>query len=309
MKQEFQARRGKAVVGENTMMRMGLALALAGALTAVQAQAQTPAKAAGSPSAVARYKAPRGPDKVHPDLNGVWQVLNTANWDIEPHAARAALQMRPGPAVPVPAKEVLALGAVGSVPAGEGVVQGGKIPYTAEAMKMRDENRADYLARDPEVKCYMPGVPRANYMPMPFEFVQSDKSMLMVYEYAGAVRNILFKDPGPPKADSWMGQSLAHWEGDTLVVTVTGQNDSTWFDRAGNFHSADMVVVERWTPTGPGLMRYEATITDPNTFTRPWKMSMNLYKLQGEDAHLKQFKCIEFVEELMYGKYRKEPLK
>ncbi|MGZ3273641.1 MAG: hypothetical protein ACXU82_08115 [Caulobacteraceae bacterium] len=293
------------------MIRMGLALALAGAITATQAQAQTPAKVTPTrpPPTAARYKAPRGPDKVHPDLNGVWQVLNTASWDIEPHAARAALQMRPGPVVPVPAKEVLALGAVGSVPAGEGVVEGGMIPYTPEAKKMRDENRADYLKRDPEVKCYMPGVPRANYMPMPLQFVQSEKSMLIVYEYAGAVRNIQFKDPGPPKADSWMGQSVAHWEGDTLVVTVTGQNDSTWFDRAGNFHSADMVVVERWTPTGPGVMRYEATVTDPQTFTRPWKLSMNLYKRQGEDAHLQQFKCIEFVEELIYGQYRKEPLK
>ena len=265
--------------------------------------------AAQAHAAAAAYKAPRGPDGTHPDLNGVWQAMNTANWDIEPHAARAALQMRPGPVIPVPAKEVVALGAVGSVPAGPGVVEGGQIPYTPEALKMRNENRADYLKRDPEVKCYMPGVPRANYMDKPFQILQSEKSMLIVYEYAGAVRNILFKDPGPPPADSWMGQSVARWDGDTLVVKVTGQNDSTWFDRAGNFHSADMVVEERWTPTSPTTIRYEATITDPQTFTRPWKMSLNLYKRQGEDAQLQQFKCIEFVEELLYGELRKEPLK
>jgi hypothetical protein len=267
------------------------------------------AHAQGKSKAAAVYKAPRGPDGKHPDLNGVWQAMNSAGWDIEPHAARAALQLRPGPVVPVPAKPVLALGAVGAVPGGLGIVEGGEIPYTPEAKKQRDANRADYLNLDPEVKCYLPGVPRANYMHLPFQVFQSEKSMLIAYEYAGAVRNILFTDPGPAPVDSWMGQSVAKWDGDTLVVTVTGMNDRTWFDRAGNFHSDQMQVVERWTPTGPGLMRYEATITDPATFTRPWKMSFNLYKRQGEDARLNQFKCVEFVEELMYGDLRKEPLK
>lgn len=255
------------------------------------------------------YRAPRAAGKIHPDLNGVWQAMNTANWDIEPHAARSALQMRPGPYGPVPAKEVLALGAIGAPPAGLGVVVGGEIPYTPDARKQRDENRADWINRDPEIKCYLPGVPRANYMALPFQIFQSEKSLLIAYEYAGAVRNLTYTDPGPAPVDSWMGQSVARWEGDTLLVTVTGQNDSTWFDRAGNFHSAEMKVVERWTPTGPGVMRYEAEMTDPNTFARPWKISLNLYKRQGEDARLQQFKCVEFVEEMMYGRLRKEPLK
>lgn len=290
------------------MIRIVAALAVAGLMVGggpALAQGKGKAKA----SATAAYKAPRLAGTKQPDLNGVWQVMNTAGWDVEPHAARAALQLRPGPYWPLPAKEVLALGAVGAVPGGAGVVEGGEIPYTAEAKQVRDENRANYLDRDPEVKCYLPGVPRANYMHLPFQIFQSDKSMMIAYEYAGAVRNLLFDDPGPPPVDSWMGQSLAKWDGDTLVVTVTGQNDRTWFDRAGNHHSADMVVEERWTPTGPMTMRYEATITDPNTFTRPWKMSMNLYKRVGEDAQLQQFKCVEFVEELMYGHLRKEPLK
>ncbi|MBW8815405.1 MAG: hypothetical protein JF588_18440 [Caulobacterales bacterium] len=285
------------------MIRIAAALAVVGLLAAAPAaEAQTKAKAP-------IYHAPRGPDGKHPDLNGVWQVMNSAGWNIEPHAASAALQMRPGPFVPVPAKAVVALGAVGSVPAGLGVVEGGEIPYKPEAKTRRDENRADYLARDPEVKCYLPGVPRANYMHLPFQIFQSESATIIAYEYAGAVRNLMFKDPGPAPVDSWMGQSVAKWDGDTLVVTVTGMNDSTWFDRAGNFHSDQMTVVERWTPTGPGVMRYEATITDPETFTRPWKMSMNLYKHVGEDARLGQFKCVEFVEELMYGSLRKEPLK
>ena len=287
------------------MIRLMATLALAGAVIGGQAQAAAPKAKPASAS----YRAPRGPDGVHPDLNGVWQAMNTANYDLEPHAARSALAMRPGPFGPVPMKDVLALGAVGAVPAGLGVVEGGAIPYTAEARKQRDENRADWLRRDPEIKCYLPGVPRANYMALPFQIFQSQKATLIAYEYAGAVRSLLFTDPGPAPVDSWMGQSVAKWEGDTLVVTVTGQNDSTWFDRAGNFHSADMKVVERWTPTGPTTLRYEAEITDPATFTRPWKVSLNLYKRVGEDARLQQFKCVEFVEELMYGHLRKEPLK
>ena len=125
----------------------------------------------------------------------------------------------------------------------------------------------------------------------------------------GAVRDILFNDPGPAPIDSWMGQSVGKWEGDTLVVTVTGQNDSTWFDRAGNFHSGDMKVVERWTLMNENTIHYEAEITDPATFTKPWKMSMLIYRRLGDDARLQQFKCVEFVEELMYGDLRKEPLK
>jgi hypothetical protein len=159
------------------------------------------------------------------------------------------------------------------------------------------------------VKCYLPGVPRANYMDHPFEIFQSENSMLISYEYAAAVRNILFKDPGPAPTDSWMGQSVAKWEGDTLVVTVTGFLDRTWFDRAGNFHSDQMKVVERWTPMDATHVRYEAEITDPETFTRPWKMKFILYKHVGENDRLLQFKCVEFVEELLFGHLRKNPLK
>jgi hypothetical protein len=245
----------------------------------------------------------------HPDFNGVWQAMNSANFDIEPHLAQAAMALRPGPVIPVPAKEVVALGAVGAVPAGLGVVEGGEIPYTPEAKAKRDENKAHWLERDPEIKCYLPGVPRANYMALPFEIFQSNKEMLFAYEYAGAVRNVTFTDPGPAPIDSWMGQSVAHWEGDTFVVKVTGMNDSTWFDRAGDFHSDQMTVVERYTLLDPDTIRYQAEITDPQTFTRPWTIAMNLYRRKGEDARLQQFKCAAFVEELMYGQYRKEPLK
>ena len=243
-----------------------------------------------------------------PDLNGVWQVLNTANYDLEPHPARAAMAFRPGRVGPVPAKEVIALGAVGAVPAGLGVVEGGKIPYKPEMLARKSENQAKWLERDPEVKCYLPGVPRANYMPFPFQILQSDKAIFFAYEYAGAVRNVYMTDPGPAPVDSWMGQSVGKWDGDTLVITVTGVNDQTWFDRAGNHHSEKMKVTERYTPQGPDHIWYEATIEDPQTFSRPWKIRMPLYRHINPDARLNQFKCVEFVEELLYGKFRKTPV-
>jgi hypothetical protein len=243
-----------------------------------------------------------------PDLNGIWQALNEANYDIEMHMARPALAVRPGPYGPVPAAPVLALGAVGSVPPGMGVVEGGEIPYRPDMLARRQENRDNWLTRDPEIKCYLPGVPRATYLPYPFQILHSDKAVFFAYEYAGATRNIYLTDPGPPPVDSWMGQSSGTWEGDTFVVDVTGFNDQTWFDRSGNFHSDALHVVERYTRTGPDVLRYEATIEDPNVFTRPWTISMPLYRRLEKNAQLMDFKCVEFVEELIYGKWRKKPL-
>ena len=267
------------------------------------------ADAAAPAPAAAAWKAKRGPDGVHPDLNGVWQVLNTANYNIEAHPAQAALQLRPGPYVPVPDAGVVALGAIGAVPAGIGIVQGdGKIPYTAEALALRDENRAKAVELDPEVKCYLPGIPRANYMDKPFQIFHSDKAVFFAYEYAGAVRNVFLDDPGEAPIDSWMGQSYGKWDGDTFVIEVTGLLPDTWLDRSGNLHGSTTKVVERWTPTSDYTMRYEAEITDEEVYTKPWKIAFNLYKKVGEDAQLQQFKCVEFVEELMYGHLRKNPL-
>jgi hypothetical protein len=257
--------------------------------------------------APAAYRAPRTPDG-KADLNGIWQALNEANYDLEMHMAKPAMSLRPGPYGPLPSAPVLALGAVGSVPPGMGIVEGGTIPYKPEMLAKRKENQEKWLERDPEIKCYLPGVPRANYMPQPFQILQSQSAIFFAYQYAGAVRNVYLKNPGPPPVDSWMGQSVAKWEGDTLVVDVTGFNDSTWFDRAGNFHSDQLHVVERYTRTAPDILSYEATIEDPQTFTKPWKISMPLYRRVEKNAQLMDFKCVEFVEELMYGQWRKKPL-
>ena len=234
---------------------------------------------------------PRGPDG-HPNLNGIWQSLNTANWDIQQHAARS------GP--------VVALGAVGAVPPGLGVVESNELPYLPAAAAKKKENFENRLTADPEVKCYMPGVPRAAYLPYPFQIVQTPKYVLMAYEYAGANRTIFMDKAPPPPADSWMGHSVGRWEGDTLVVDVTAQNDETWFDRAGNFHSDALHVVERYTPLSADALTYEATIEDPKVFSRPWKITMPLYRRLEKNAQLLEFKCVEFVEELMYGHLRKQ---
>jgi hypothetical protein len=270
----------------------------------VAAAAALVAMATGQPSA---YRAPRT-EGGHPDLNGIWQALNTANYDIETHVARPAMALREGPHGPLPAPEVLLLGAVGSVPGGLGVVEGGSIPYKPEALAKKKENEENWLTRDPEIFCYLPGVPRATYMPYPFQIFQNVDSMMITYEFAGAVREIYMKDPGPPPVESWMGQSVGRWEGETLVVVVTGLNDRTWFDRSGNFHSDQLRVVERYTRVGPDHLRYEATIEDPEVFTRPWKIEMPLYRRVEPAAQLFDFKCVEFVEELMYGQYRRKPL-
>jgi len=234
---------------------------------------------------------PRLPDG-KPNLSGLWQAMNTANWDLEEHPARPSL--------------ALALGAAGAEPGGPSVVEGGTIPYLPATRAKKLDNFEHRLTADPEIKCYLPGVPRANYMPYPFEILHSTKSIFFAYEYDGAVRNVFLKDPGPAPVDSWMGQSVAHWEGDTLVLDVTGLDERTWFDRAGNYHSDALHVVERYTPMGPNVLSYEATIEDPKVFSRPWKIQMPLYRHLEKDARLAEFKCVEFVEELMYGNFTKK---
>ena len=228
-----------------------------------------------------------------PDLNGIWQAMGAAHWDLQDHQARS------GP--------VLELGAIAAVPAGLSVVEGNEIPYQPWAAAKKKENYENWLTRDPEVKCYLPGIPRATYMPYPFQILQThNNDILMAYEFASASRLIKMGKTEPPPVDTWMGQSTGRWEGDTLIVDNNGFNDSTWFDRAGNFHSEALHVVERFTPKGPDVLDYQVTIEDPKVFTRPWKIQIPLYRRQDKNVQLMEFKCVEFVEELMYGHLRKK---
>jgi hypothetical protein len=245
-----------------------------------------------SRSAAAQFT--RMPDG-KPNLNGIWAASNTANWNIQTHQARQ------GP--------VIALGAAFSVPGGLGVVEGDEIPYKPEAVAQRDANARNWMANDPEVKCYLPGVPRATYMPYPFQIVQSTapNDILITYEFASASRVIHMSTNQESPTDTWMGWSNGRWEGDTLVVDVKNFGADTWFDRAGNYHSEALHVVERYTPLGPDVLQYEATIEDPNVFTRPWTMSMPIYRRVEKNAQLMEYKCVEFAEELMYGHLSKQP--
>ena len=264
---------------------------------AARTSAQTPA-----------FRAARLEGTAHPTLNGVWQALNTAHWDLEAHVARPALATVPGPAGNVPAAPVLAFGAIGGVPGGLGVVEGGSIPYRPGAAAQRQENFDNALTRDPEVKCFLPGIPRATYMPYPFQIVQSTERILVIYEFASANRTIYLEDVGPAPVASWMGHSVGRWDGDTLIVDVTGQVADTWFDRAGNFHSGALRVTERYTLISPDHLQYEATIEDPEVFTRAWTISMPLYRRKEPNVQLTEYKCVEFVEELLYGHLRSEQL-
>jgi hypothetical protein len=247
-----------------------------------------------------------------PNFSGVWQALNEANWDLEAHEARPGAVTQPGvypyAYAQVPAAPVLALGAAGGVPGSLGVVDGGTIPYKPEALAKKKDNAAHWIDRDPELKCYLPGIPRAMYLPYPFQIVQSTNKIQMAYEFSNAARTIhLDKVEGPPD-DTFMGHSVGHWDGDTLVVTVTDFNDKTWFDRAGNFHSDKLKLVERFTPISPDAIRYQVTVEDPEVFTRAWTLTMPLYRRLEPNAQLIEYRCVEFVEEFLYGHLRKQQL-
>jgi len=280
-----------------------VAAATAGALAVVWLGMTHIAGQSGANGAEASYRAPRTADG-RADLNGIWQALNSAHWDIQGHAAG-----------PSPFPELL--GAIGAVPPGQGVVEGHDIPYQPWALAKKRENFEKRLAPesfadvfnriggDPEARCYLPGVPRATYMPFPFQIVQTPGHILIAYEYASASRTILMDSTAKSPVESWMGWSIGRWEGDTLVVDVTDFNGNTWFDRAGNFHSEALHVVERYTPMSPYHLQYEATIEDPKVFTRPWKINMPLYRRMEPNVQVMEFKCVEFAEPLMYHTLRK----
>lgn len=225
-----------------------------------------------------------------PNLNGIWQVMNGANWNLEPHEARTALVAEDK------------LGAIGAVPAGLGVVEGGVIPYLPAAREQRETNRKSAPGADPEAACYLPGIPRANYMDHAFQIIQGGAGdLLFAYEYASANRVIHMQKAEAPPIDTWMGTSYGSWEGDTLKVVTLGQNGRTWLDRAGDYLSPTGTVTERFKLKDPDHITYEATIEDPAVYSRPWKISMPLYRQTEPNAQLLEFNCVPFAELLLYG--------
>jgi len=268
--------------------RIGLAILAAGAaVSAASLSIIVPMYGQSQSAATARTADGK------PDFTGIWQAMNTANWDLQAHAASR------GP--------VIALGAAFSVPAGPGVVDGNEIPYLPAAAAKKKENAENWLARDPEIKCFLPGVPRMMYMPYPVQIIQGQDTILMASEFASASRTVRMNSKEKSPTDSWMGWSIGRWEDDTLVIDVTDQTDQTWFDRAGNFHTEALKVVERYTLVDRNTINYEATMEDPKVFSRPWKISMPLYRHLEKNAQVMEYKCVEFAEELMYGHLRKLP--
>ena len=230
----------------------------------------------------------------NPDLNGIWQAMGSAHRDLLPHEARM------GP--------IVEMGAAGAIPAGLGVVVGGEIPYQDWARAQQQANQQDWLAKDPAVKCYMPGIPRATYMPFPFQIIQGADTIIFAYEFASASRVVYMNKPDfEHPFEAWMGHSRGTWQDDTLVIDVASHVPDTWFDSSGNFHSEQLRVEERYKLLSPDVIEYEATITDPEVFTRPWTIRLPLYRRAEEGAQLLEFKCVEFAEELMYGHLVKKP--
>jgi hypothetical protein len=224
------------------------------------------------------YVPPRTPDG-HPDLQGFWQVLTTAAWDIQDHHAHLG------------------------VPAGKGVVEGNDIPYLPAALRKKQSNFENRHTLDPETRCFLPGVPRITYMPFPFQIVQGRDQVTILYEYLHTIRYIYLRGEHPAgPIEWWMGDSRGRWEGNTLVVDVVHFNGDTWFDRAGNHHSEALHVIERYTPLGPDHLAYEATIEDPQVFTRPWKMTMTLYRRQDPGMELLEYECYAYKFEAEWKK-------
>jgi len=194
-----------------------------------------------------------------------------------------------------------------AIPPGQSIVDGDSIPYKPEALASRNENFAGRMKLDPEIKCYMPGLPRATYLPYPFQIIQSQKDIMFAYEYATTNRVVNMGAAKEAAVDTWMGTSNGRWQGDTFVVDVTGFNGKSWFDRAGNFATSNLHVVERYTLVDANTINYEATIEDSAVFTQPWKVNLMLYRLRDKNARLLEFKCVEFAEELLYGDLVSKP--
>lgn len=293
-------------VPRGVVAAVALAVASAGAVGSVSCARGGPAEESGQLVRPAQVEG-------KPNFTGIWQANNEAHWDLQAHEARPAVMTQPGlhpyAYARIAAAPMVALGATAGVPGSLGVIQGdGVVPYTPEAAARKQQNAEHWIDRDPELKCYLPGIPRAMYMPYPFEITQSSNKIHMAFTFSNAARTIHLDTVDGPPDDTWMGHSAGRWEGDTLVVEVTNFNGRTWFDRAGNFHSEALRLVERFTPLTPDIIHYEVQIEDPKVFTRPWRIAMPLYRRVEPGMQLIEYRCIEFAEEFMYGNLRKQPL-
>jgi hypothetical protein len=237
------------------------------------------AQGRGAPaSAAAAFRAPRIAALNQPNFQGIWQTFSSAHYDLEPHAASYGM------------------------PAGVGVVvdpASGKIPYTPAGLQKKQANFKNRLADDPHGKCWKPGTPHFVYLPFPFQIVQTGTQVTMISEYVHNVRTIYLnraKHYPDGEVDFWNGDSFGKWEGDTLVTDVANFGNMGWLDRSGNHHSEALKVVERFTLIDADTMRYEATLTDPKTFTQPWTIRVLLYRRKEPNLRIMEYECHAYAD-------------
>jgi hypothetical protein len=205
-----------------------------------------------------------------PDFSGIWQTTSAADFDLEPHSARK------------------------DAPPGTGIVEGNQIPYLPAALEQKKRNFEARTATDPRLKCWTLGTPRGIYYPEPFQIFQRDRDLTLVFQFGHSVRTIHTNGTLHPEVtdnEFWLGDSRGKWEGDTLVVDVKDFNDETWLDRAGNFHSTALHVVERWKFLDANTIEYAATLEDPKVFSRPWNISVILHRHREKNFQLIEDYC------------------
>lgn len=214
-----------------------------------------------------------------PDFSGIWETLSEADYDLEPHAGRR------------------------DAPPGPGVVEGGAIPYLPAALAQRQANFAKRAKDDPRLKCWVLGVPRGVYYPAPFQIFQRASDLTLVHQFGNQVRTIPTDGslhPADADQDLFLGDSRGKWEGDTLVVDINDFNEETWLDRAGNFHSDQLHVVERWSFVDKDTLSYSATLDDPKVFSKPWTVSVLLHRRRDRDFQLIEDYCYTLEYEHFY---------
>jgi hypothetical protein len=226
------------------------------------------ATAAAPKAKVSSTSIPRTADG-KPDFSGIWQTTSGAEFDLEPHHGRK------------------------DAPPGAGVVEGGSIPYLAKALEQKAKNFEARLTKDPRLKCITPGVPRSVYYPEPFQILQRKRDLTLLHQFGGNVRTIHTNNTEHPAEPNewWLGDSRGRWEADTLVVDVKHFNDVTWLDRAGNFHSDALHVVERWTYLDANTIAYKATIEDEKVFSRPWNLKVILHRHREKNFQIIENYC------------------
>lgn len=205
-----------------------------------------------------------------PDFSGIWETTSAADYDLQPHAARK------------------------DAPPSAGIVDGDAIPYLPQALEKKQQNFASRDTNDPRLKCWTLGTPRGIYYPEPFQILQRAQDLTVIFEFGHSVRTIHTDGtlhPVDTDNEFWLGDSRGHWEGDTLVVDVRDFNDQTWLDRAGDFHSEALHVVERWKFLDANTIDYHATLEDPNVFSAPWNIEVILYRHREHNFQLIENYC------------------